>query len=121
MIIGAKTRQIEPDITVVELSGRMNLGNNLMSIETLIKRVIEEGAKKLVIDVTELSYTDSAGIGMLVGCTGLIEKNGGRMRIAGPRGAVSKVFEMVHMHRIVPLDADVDSACRNLSSGSAAV
>jgi anti-sigma B factor antagonist len=121
MIIGAKTHQVEPDITVVELSGRLNLGNNLMSMESLIKRLIEEGARKLVIDVATLNYTDSAGIGMMVSCAGMIGKTGGRMRISGAQGAVAKVFEMVHMHRIVPLDADVESACRNLSAGGAAV
>ena len=42
MITESKTRRIEPDITVVEISGRLNLGNSLMSIETSIRRLIDE-------------------------------------------------------------------------------
>ncbi len=107
-------------MTIVELTGHLNLGNTLIGIETSIKRLIDEGARKLVIDVTGLNYVDSAGIGMLVACTGQIEKGGGRMRIAGAHGSVAKAFEVVHLHRITPLDADVALACENISAGGAA-
>jgi hypothetical protein len=45
---------------------------------------------------------------MLVSCTGHIEKSGGRnARIAGSHGPVAKVFDVVHLDRITPLDPDV--------------
>ena len=116
---GSKFRQVEPDLTVVELTGHLNLGNELMTVENAVKRAIDEGARKLVIDVTKLDYIDSAGIGMLVACNGQIERAGGKMRVAGAQGTVAKAFEIVHMDRIAALDADVDSALRNLSAGSA--
>jgi anti-sigma B factor antagonist len=121
MITDSKTHRVEPDITVFEISGRLNLGNALMSIENSIKRLIEEGARRLVIDLKELIRTDSAGIGMLVACAGQAMQSGGQMRIAGAQGQVSQIFDLVQMKKIVPLDPDVDTACRNLSGKSAAV
>jgi anti-sigma B factor antagonist len=115
MITETKTRHVEPDITVVEISGRLSLGNSLVSIETSIKRLIEEGSRKLVIDITSLNSIDSSGIGLLVSCSGQMEKSGGRLRISGAHGPIAKAFEMVHIDRIAALDADVDSACRNLA------
>ena len=106
-------------MTVVELTGHLNLGNELMTVEAAVKRAIDEGARKLVIDVTKLEYIDSAGIGMLVACNGQIERAGGKMRVAGAQGTVAKAFEVVHMDRITSLDADLDAACQNLSAGSA--
>jgi anti-sigma B factor antagonist len=111
---GSKIRQVEPDLTVVELTGHLNLGNELMTVESAVKRAIDQGARKLVIDVTKLDYIDSAGIGMLVACNGQIERAGGKMRVAGAQGTVAKAFEIVHMDRITTLDADVAAACRNL-------
>lgn len=119
MLTETKTRHIEPDITVVEITGRLNLGNLLLSIESSVKRLIDEGHHKLVIDVSTLNSIDSSGIGMLVTCNAHMEHKQGRLRIAGAQGAVAKVFAMVHMDRIVPLDADVDSACRSLSAPAA--
>ena len=121
MITETRIRRVEPDITLVEISGRLNLGNLLSSTETSLRRLVDEGARKLVIDVASLEYIDSSGIGMLVGCNGHLDQNGGRMRIAGAQGLVAKSFAVVHIDRIVPLDADVESACRNFSAGNAAV
>jgi|SRR5579862_8120276 len=116
-----KTRQVEPDVTVVEISGRLNMGNALQSIETSVKKMVDQGARKLVVDLTALNYIDSSGIGMLVACCGYIAKNGGKMRIAGAQGNVAKVLEMVHMPRIAPLDSDVTGSCGHFSAQSAAV
>ena len=111
---GSKIRKVEPDVTIVELTGHLNLGNQLMSVEAAVKRLIDEGARKLVMDVTRLDYIDSAGIGMLVACNGQMDRAGGKMRVAGAQGTVAKAFEVVHMDRITSLDADVDAALRNL-------
>jgi anti-sigma B factor antagonist len=111
---------IGPDITVFEISGRLNLGNLLMSVENTVRALIDTGIPKLVIDLTQLNAIDSAGIGMLVGCAGYVEDKGGKMRLVGAQGPVAKVFAMVHMDRIVPLDADLAEATAHLSSGAAA-
>ena len=120
MTIGAKTRRVEPDITVVELEGSLTLGGNLTEIERLIKRLIDEGARKLALDLAALKYIDSAAIGMLVGVNGHMGQAGGKIRVAGAQGPVAKVFEVVHMHRIVQLDANVDASLASLSANEAA-
>jgi anti-sigma B factor antagonist len=116
---GSKIRQVEPNVTVVELTGHLNLGNELMSLENAIKRLIEEGSRKLVIDLTRLDYIDSAGVGMLVGCNGQMDRAGGKLRVAGAQGAVARTFEVVHLDRITSVDADVETACRNLTADGA--
>ena len=68
----------------------------------------------MVVDLASLDAMDSSGIGMLIGCYGHMEQAGGKLRIAGAQGSVAKVFEVVHMARIVPLDAGVDAACQAL-------
>ena len=121
MITETKTRRIEPDITVVEISGRLNLGNSLMSIETSIRRLIDEGSRKLIIDLSGLDAIDSSGIGVMVSCSGLMEQAGGQMRIASAHGSVAKSFDLVHLNRLAALDPDVESAGRHLEGGAAAV
>jgi anti-sigma B factor antagonist len=114
-----KTQQIG-DVTVVELSGRLHLGNSLTYAENAINRLIEGGTRKLAIDLAQLDYIDSSGLGMLIFCGGRMEQSGGRMRIAGASGTVARVFEIAHASRILQFDADLASACRNLSEESAA-
>lgn len=111
---------VEPEITVVQLSGHLNLGNLLMDMEHKIKKVVEGGARKLAFDVAELNYIDSAGIGMLVSVNGVIGQAGGVMRIAGANGRVSQSFAVVHMEQIIPLDENLEISIAKFSSAQAA-
>ena len=102
------------DVDIVDISGRLNFGNALAEIESSILKLIDEGSRRLVINVPGLTAIDSAGIGMLMGCSAKMQQKQGKLRIAGARGGVARTFETMHMDRVAALDADVDAACRAL-------
>jgi len=108
------------DVTVVEMLGRLNLGNSLTYAENAINRLIDGGTRKLVIDLARLDHIDSSGLGMLIFCSGHMEQSGGRMRVAGANEAVTRVFEIAHAGRVLQFDTDLESACRKLSAEAAA-
>jgi len=110
MIIESGTRK-SGDVDIVDISGRLNFGNALAEIESSILKLIDEGSRRLVINVPGLTAIDSAGIGMLMGCSGKMEQKHGKLRIAGARGGVARTFEVMHMDTFAALDADVDAAC----------
>ena len=114
VITESSIRTIEPNIYVVDISGRLHLGNTLQSLENYILQLIGNGVRRLIINLAGLNYIDSAGAGMLIACNGQMEQNQGRMRIAGARGVVATAFETIHIERVVPLDPDVDTASRQL-------
>jgi anti-sigma B factor antagonist len=121
MIVEVNVRIIEPDITVCEIEGRLSLGNSLMSLENLIRKTIQNGARKLILDLSKLNFIDSAGIGLLLSSSGLMEQNGGRMLIAGAQGNVAHTFQIVHLERVVSFHPDLNSAVLSFgSSGEAA-
>jgi anti-anti-sigma factor len=120
MTLETKTRQIEPDITVLEVSGKMILGAELASLETAIHGLIEAGVRKLVIDLAAVEGMDSSGIGLLVSSSSEIEQAGGHLRLAGAHGSVGKALEVAHLNRITPMDQDIAAACRHLAADSAA-
>jgi anti-sigma B factor antagonist len=107
-----RTRVVEHGITVVEFSGRLSLGNILMSIESSIKKLIEDGSRKMVLDLSTLNFCDSAGIGVLVASFSSMERRAGKLRAAGAQGPAAKTFQVVHLERILPMDADVAASCR---------
>jgi anti-sigma B factor antagonist len=113
-MVETKIQQIG-DVTVVEISGRLLLGNSLSYAENSVNRLIDGGTRKLVIDLAGLDHIDSSGLGMLIFCGGRMEQSGGRMRIAGASASVARVFEISHANRILQFDADLESSCRHLS------
>ena len=101
---------IEPDITVLPIKGRLNLGTNLTFHEIEIKKIINSGAKKLILDLSDLTYIDSAGIGMLMNMWGQSNHAGGKLAVAGAKGTVAESFSIVHLDRVIPLYPDVNTA-----------
>lgn len=119
LLTGTKTYSVEPGITVFEITGRLTLGDLLRSIEQSLQNLISSGVRKLVVDLTGLTFIDSSGIGVLVSCGGLMDSQGGQLRLAGAQGPVAKVFEIVRMRQILPMDPDLASACAKFSSDAA--
>jgi anti-anti-sigma factor len=107
------------EIDIVDISGHLSLDHTLLSIERSILNLIEQGSRKLVVNLSGLVSIDSAGVGMLMGCSGQMEQKQGKLRIAGAQGGVARTFEVVHLGRVAALDADLDAACRALGESGA--
>ena len=107
MLVQFTTHQVEPGITVVELTGRLTLGNRLAEVEHAVKEFIEKGSRKLVLDLTALAFMDSAGIGMVMVCAGTIKDAGGRLFIVGAQGHVKHVLELTQIHQVIPIYSDL--------------
>jgi anti-sigma B factor antagonist len=119
MILDVETRQVEPGITIFELIGRLTLGNRLTEVEHQIKDTIAQGCCKLVLDLKRLEFLDSAGVGMLVMCAGLMEQAGGQVRITAPNSRIMHVFEITHIGRVIPILEDSASACQSFPTAAA--
>lgn len=119
MILDVTTRHIEPDITVLELIGRLTLGNRLTEVERSIKETIQNGCRKLVLDLSRLDFLDSSGVGMLVMCAAAMNQAGGQIRVAGANDRVTQVFVITNLGKVLPIMADADAACGSFSGPGA--
>ena len=109
------SRQVEPDVLVVDFTGRVSTPAILVAdVERFIKKQIEGGSRKLVLDFSKVDFLDSSGVGVLVVCSSVMEKAGGKMCIAGATGYVKEALQMVHLDRVIPLHSDLAAACKSL-------
>ncbi len=97
-------KQIEPDIAVVEIGGRIVLGPECQQIEWLISDLLRDQKKKIVFDLSGVSHVDSTGVGILVVSSAKVKEAGGELRIAGARGLVEHTLRITNVARIVALD-----------------
>ncbi len=111
-----KLRTVEPGITILEISGRLNVGTHLTNTETQISQLIQMGSRKLILDFSKLDYIDSASIGMLTGAHREMLEAGGQIRIAGAQGPAARTLKLIHMEKIMPVDADVATALKALGA-----
>ena len=109
-------KEIAPDVVVMDFKGRLTTpGIMVASVEQTIKRRIEGGARKLVLDLTKVDFVDSSGIGMLMVCWSSMNKAGGKLVIAGAAGYAKEVLNMVHLERHVGMYSDLAEACKAMT------
>ncbi len=103
-------KPIEPDITALELDGRLVLGSEGMSVRRAIDGLLDRGEKKIVMDMTKVEYVDSAGIGILVSAVAKTNDASGAFRLAGTREEIVKIFRITNVLQLLKLDDSVDAA-----------
>lgn len=118
MALSLTTRNCEPDITVIEISGRVTLGKESGQIETLILKALNEGARKLVLDLSQVTYIDSTGIGIIAYCFGKISQKGAQASIAGAKGLVMEIFKITRLENVIRFFPDTKSACEGFAAAS---
>ena len=107
-----QTQLIDPDITVLKLTGRMHLGNRLSDAESAAANIIAEGKRKLVLDITGVDYIDSAALGMLLITTGNMKKAGGQVILAGAAQRVLDIVKVTRTGEVLNLQESVDAAVK---------
>ncbi len=69
------------DVTVLDLAGRITLGEGSVALRTTIRRLLDEGKNKILLNMGGVGYIDSSGIGELVSSFTAINKAGGQLKM----------------------------------------
>jgi anti-sigma B factor antagonist len=107
------TKQMEPDITVVEFAGRITMGPDSRRMETLIEDLLRKNQKKFIFDMTGVDYVDSSGMGSIAHCFTQVRHAQGGFRIAGLNGRVQQLFKITRMDTILAFYPTVAAAAES--------
>jgi len=69
------------DITVLDMDGRITIGEGSIALRSAIRRLLEEGKKKILLNLAGVGYIDSSGIGELVSSYTTINKAEGQLKL----------------------------------------
>ncbi len=83
----------EKNVNVITLTGQIDLFNTA-PIKAAVEQLLSDGQKKLMINMTDVSYIDSSGIGALIGVVRMVQEHGAQLVLCGLQKAVMRVFEM---------------------------
>jgi len=74
----------------------------------------------MVLDLSGLTFIDSAGPGMVATCSGTMDKTGGQFVVVGAPGKVHQMFKVTRLNQAVGVYQDLEAACKPLSAHPAA-
>jgi anti-sigma B factor antagonist len=116
VILDIQQRHVEPNVTVLAFSGRLQLGNDLGFAEHKIRKLVEEGRKNLVFDFSKLESIDSAGLGMVLLMSATTRDAGGQFRLVAPNDRVATVLKTSRVYELLSVHADIDTALSSISA-----
>ena len=102
-------------IYIIDVIGEMDL-YNAYKLKNVVRKMIERQIRLYVVNLDQVPYIDSSGIGALLQVYAEIKKHGLKLRIAGVKGSVRKVIELTKLAQYFPIVSDVELAVRQLKS-----
>jgi anti-sigma B factor antagonist len=103
----------EKGCTVLKLDGRLDTLATA-GFDTQWKQWIDDGGRRLVLDLAGLRYISSSGLGSIVALAKRLQDLGGRVAIAGLNGVVKEVFSITTIDKVIPVESDVAEALGRL-------
>jgi anti-sigma B factor antagonist len=85
------------DIRILDISGKIILGQGTMVVRSTIKDLLHNGVKKIVINLAEVNYIDSSGVGELVSSFTTVTKEGGQLRLLNLTAKAREVLSMTKL------------------------
>jgi anti-anti-sigma factor len=95
---------LDSGVMVLVLSGSMTVGNQLERLEWTLQELTKKNQNRIALDMSKISYLDSAAIGVLVACHGSVKGSGGQLRLAGVNSRVSAVFKITGVDKVLNVD-----------------
>jgi anti-sigma B factor antagonist len=107
----ATERQVN-DITILDISGRISLGDETALLRNTIRDLIARGKKNLVLNLGQVPYIDSSGIAELVSAFVAARREGGDVKLLNLTKKVRDTVEIVHLGSIFELFDDEAAALK---------
>ena len=85
-----------------------------------VVKAVAEGCRRLILDISELDFIDSFGIGAVVAALKRLRQRGGELALVCPSSRIRRVFEICDLDRIIAMHASIDGAAGPRSESAAA-
>jgi anti-sigma B factor antagonist len=108
------TRQVG-DVTVVDVSGRITLGEGSSALRDLMREMVSKGQKKILLNLGDVSYIDSSGIGELVSGFTTVANNGGQLKLLGLTKRVKDLLQITKLYTVFDVHDDEAGAVRSFA------
>ena len=89
-------------VTILDLEGRITIGTGNDRLGVEVRRLIESGARKVLLNLSRVSMIDSSGISTLVRTFVTLGRAGGSLKLVGVQGRVRDVLGVTRLLNVIP-------------------
>ena len=106
------TRQVD-GVTIVDCSGRITLGEGSVTLRETVTQLLGKGEKKILLNLGDVNYIDSSGIGELVSAFTTVRKQGGDLKLLNLTKKVHDLLLITKLYTVFDVKDDEASAVKS--------
>ncbi len=114
MSVKIKDRQVG-DVTVMDVSGRITLGEGSSTLRDALRDLVAKGHKKILLNLGDVSYIDSSGIGELVSGFTSVSNLGGSLKLLSLTKRVKDLLQITKLYTVFEVHDDEAGAIRSFT------
>ncbi|WP_419806975.1 STAS domain-containing protein [Terriglobus sp.] len=114
MSMKVSTRQVD-GVTILDLSGRITLGEGSVTLRDAIRDLINKGEKHMLVNLGDVSYIDSSGLGELVSAYTSVKNAGGELKLLNLTKKVHDLLQITKLYTVFDVKDDEASAVGSFS------
>jgi anti-sigma B factor antagonist len=115
MSLKFNTRQVD-GVTILDLSGRITLGDGSVTVRDAVKDVLGKGSKNILLNLANVDYIDSSGLGELVGAYTTVKNQGGELKLLKLTTKVHDLLQITKLYTVFDIKDDEASAISSFHS-----
>jgi anti-sigma B factor antagonist len=105
----SSTRQVN-GVTIVDLSGRITLGEGSVVLRDTVRELVGKGQKKILLNLGDVTYIDSSGIGELVSAFTTVRNQGGELKLLNLTKKVHDLLQITKLYTVFDVKDDEAAA-----------
>jgi anti-sigma B factor antagonist len=106
------------DIAIVDFSGKITLGEGSATLRNMVRELISSGHRKILLNLGDVDYIDSSGIGELVGAYTTVRSASGELKLVYLTKRVHDLIQITRLFTVFDVQSDESAAILSLRSAS---
>jgi len=87
-------------VSILDVSGKITLGDGSVVIREAVKKLVADGTKNIVLNLGDVTYIDSSGIGELVSAFTSVSNNGGNLKLLNLTKRVQDLLQITKLYTV---------------------
>ena len=104
------------DVSIVDLSGRVTIGEGSVLLRDKIHELLNRGVRKILLNVHEVGYVDSSGIGTIVKVYTSVRGQGGHLKLVNPNKRLKDLLDMTKLSAVFEILPDEATAIHSFGA-----
>ena len=103
------------DIRILDCSGKITLGEGTMAVRNTVRDILKNNGKKIILNLAEVNYIDSSGIGELVSTYSTVANNGGQLKLLNLTKKIQELLAITKLFTVFQVFDNEQSALASFS------